>query len=194
MLGQIQQDGILDGREAHRRTVHRHGASVTVDLEAVELNDRRLSHLHSATVAGIAAQLSLNARDELQRAERLDHVIVRAKRKAFDLILLGIASRQHNYGIGMAGTNRAQQFKAVDIRQHDIEQRQVKLLFQNCLGRIGPAVGDLDVKALFCKVDTNQVGDGLLVINYQYALVHACSSRAPLCPRRRPPHTTSVGD
>ena len=122
MLGQIQQDGILDGRETHRCTVHRHGASVTVDLEAVELEGRQLGRLRAATVAGVAAQLSMNARDELQRAERLDHVIVRAKRKALDLILLGIACRQHNYGIGIAGTDGAQQLKAVDIGQHDVEQ------------------------------------------------------------------------
>ena len=73
-------------------------------------------------------------------------------------------------------------------------KEQIKLLLQDCLGSIGPAIGDLYVKAFFCKVDTNQVGDGLFVINYQNALVHACSSRAPLCPRGRMPHTTSVGD
>ena len=136
----------------------------------------------------------MHARDELQRAERLNHVIVRAKRKALDLVLLGIARRQHDHGIGMAGTDRTQQLKAIDIGQHDIKQRQIELLLQNRLGSIGPAIGNLDIKALFCKVDANQVGDGLLVINYQYALVHACSSRAPLCLRRRTPHTTSVGD
>ena len=94
----------------------------------------------------------------------------------------------------MAGTDRTQQLKPIDIGQHDIKQRQIELLLQNRLGSIGPAIGNLDIKALFCKVDANQVGDGLLVINYQNALVHACSSRAPLCLRRRTPHTTSVGD
>ena len=194
MLDQIQQDGILNGRQAHRRTVHHHGTGVAVDLKAVELDGRRLGRLRAATVAGVAAQLGMDARDKLQRAERLDNVIVCAERKAFDLVLLGVTRRQHNYGIGMVGTNSAQQFKTVDIGQHDIQQCQVKLLLQDRLGRIGPAVGDLDVKALFCKVDANQVGDGLFVINYQNALVHACSSRAPLCPRGRPPHTTSAGD
>ena len=136
----------------------------------------------------------MHARDELQRTERLNHVIVRTKRKALDLVLLGIARRQHDHGIGMAGTDCTQQLKPIDIGQHDIQQRQIELLLQDCLGGIGPAIGNLDIKALFCKVDTNQVGDGLLVINYQNALVHACSSRAPLCPRGRPSHTTSVGD
>ena len=183
MLGQIQQDGILDGREAHRRTVHHYGTSIAVDLQAVELDGRRLGHLRAATVAGVAAKLSMHARDELKRTERLNHVIVRAKRKALDLILLGIARRQHDHGIGMAGTDRTQQLKPIDIGQHDIQQRQIELLLQDCLGSVGPAIGDLYIKAFFCKVDTNQVGDGLFVINYQNALVHACSSRAPLCPR-----------
>ena len=55
----------------------------------------------------------------------------------------------------MAGTNRTQQLKAIDIGQHDIQQRQIKLLLQNRLGRTGPAVGNLDIKAFFCKVDAN---------------------------------------
>ena len=136
----------------------------------------------------------MNARYELQRTERLDHVIVCAQREALDLVLLGIARRQHNNGIGMASADGAQQLKTVDIGQHDVQQRQIELLLQNRLGGICPAIGNLNIKALFCKVDTDQVGDGLLVIDYQNALVHACSSRAPLCPRQHAPHTTSVGD
>ncbi len=93
----------------------------------------------------------MNACNELQRTERLDHIIVCAKREPLDLILLGIACRQHDHGIGMAGTDRTQQLKAVDIRQHDIQQRQIKLLLQNRLGRIGPAVGNLDIKASFVR-------------------------------------------
>ena len=97
----------------------------------------------------------MHARDELQRTERLNHVIVRAKRKAPDLVLLGIARRQHDHGIGMAGTDHTQQLKAIDIGQHDIQQRQIELLLQDCLGGIGPAIGNLDVKAFFCKVDAH---------------------------------------
>lgn len=120
-------------------------------ISAVELNGRRLGRLRTATVAGVAAKLSVHTRDELQRAERLDHVIVRAKRKALDLVLLGIARRQHNHGIGMAGTDRTQQLKSIDIGQHDIQQRQIELLLQDCLGSIGPAIGNLDIKALFVR-------------------------------------------
>ena len=97
----------------------------------------------------------MNACNELQRTERLDHIIVCAKRKALDLVLLGITRRQHDHGIGMAGTDRTQQLKAIDIGQHDIQQRQIELLLQDCLGSIGPAIGDLYVKAFFCKVDAN---------------------------------------
>ena len=64
--------------------------------------------------------IMLTARDELQRTERLNHVIVRTKRKALDLVLLGIARRQHDHRIGMAGTDRTQQHKSIDIGQHDI--------------------------------------------------------------------------
>ena len=88
----------------------------------------------------------------------------------------------------MASADGAQQLKAVDIGQHDVQQRQIELLLQNRLGSICSAIGNLNIKALFCKVDTDQVGDGLLVINYQNALIHACSSRAPLCPRQRATH------
>ena len=76
MLDQIQQDGILDGREAHRCTVHRHTTSIAVDLEAIELDGRRFDRLCAAAVAGVTTELSMNARYELQRTERLDHVIV----------------------------------------------------------------------------------------------------------------------
>ena len=49
----------------------------------------------------------------------------------------------------MAGTDRTQQLKSIDIGQHDIQQRQIELLLQNRLGSIGPAIGNLDIKALF---------------------------------------------
>ena len=55
----------------------------------------------------------------------------------------------------MAGTNRTQQLKAIDIGQHDIQQRQIKFLFQDHLGSIGPAIGNMYVKAFFCEVDAN---------------------------------------
>ena len=55
----------------------------------------------------------------------------------------------------MAATDRTQQLKAIDIGQHDIQQRQIELLLQDYLGSISPAIGNLDVKAFFCKVDAN---------------------------------------
>ena len=55
----------------------------------------------------------------------------------------------------MAGTDRTQQLKAIDIGQHDIQQCQIELLLQDCLGSIGPAIGELYAKAFFCKVDAN---------------------------------------
>lgn len=55
----------------------------------------------------------------------------------------------------MASADGAQQLKAVDIGQHDVQQRQIELLLQNRLGSICSAIGNLNIKALFCKVDTD---------------------------------------
>ena len=86
--------------------------------------------------------------DQLKRAEGLDHVIVRAQREALDLVSLRVSRGQHDDGIRMVVADGAQQLEAVDVRQHDVQHRQVELVCQDLSRRIRSRVGKRYLVAL----------------------------------------------
>ena len=71
-------------------------------------------------VSLVASQLRLHPRDQLQRMKRLCDVIVRAHRKAGDLVRLPVLGGQHDDRIAVRLSNVATDRKAVAAGQHDV--------------------------------------------------------------------------
>lgn len=80
----------------------------------------------------------------------------------------------------MVGADGSQQLEAVDIREHDVQHREVVVVSDDLLRRLSAGVAQRDLKALVAKIDTHQVSDGLLVIHDEdMRRVHAHSFRRP---------------
>ncbi len=75
-----------------------------------------------------APEDGLHARDQLARVERLRHVVVRADFEADDLVDVLVARRQHqDRDVGLLA-DAAADLDPVDVRQHQVEHDQRRLL------------------------------------------------------------------
>ena len=107
----------------------------TVQQKSAEINNVSL-FLHTVIILGISAYLRLHPCNQLQRVEGLRNVIVRPQRKPRDLIHVFRLSRQHNNRKCVFLADDLQKLKTVDIRKHDIQDRQIDLLAPYAAKRI----------------------------------------------------------
>ena len=110
---------------------HGEGEALATDangrFSAINYNFAHLQVLVRAHLARELAQLRLHAQDQLARAERLRHIIVRANLKTVDAIALQRFCREQDDGHGFAARvtfQRAADLEAGEAGQHDIEKKQ----------------------------------------------------------------------
>ena len=66
-------------------------------------------------------------RDDLLEAERLGDVVVAARRDAGDAVLDGVLGGEEKDGhIGVGPAHPPQHLEAVDVREHDVEEHDVR--------------------------------------------------------------------
>ena len=122
--GRDRQDVELGGGQGDRRaptvTVRRAGSTTRAPVaEAPPLRGRRRS--------------GLDPSDELARAEGLDQVVVRADGEPDDPIdLIGASGEHQDIGVG-EGPDLAQDLEAVDAREHDVQDDDVRALCSDVL-------------------------------------------------------------
>ena len=77
----------------------------------------------------IAPQYGPDARRQFARVERLGQVVVGAQLQTHDAVHIVAARRQHHHRHVALAAQPAQDFEAIDARQHDIQHHQVDARF-----------------------------------------------------------------
>ena len=120
----------------------------------------------------ISADQRVDAGGELGGGEGLGDVVVRAGHQACDLVDLLALGRQHDDTHFRAGrADAAADLKAVDVRQHHVQQRQTDVgidleLFQGLRSVFG-----LDgLVSAAAQVDDHKAADIGLVLEHEYLL------------------------
>jgi hypothetical protein len=122
-----------------------------------------------------APQHRANARDQLARRERLDHVVVGAHLEAEHAIHLVTARGEHDDGQAPRRgilPQPAAHLEPVHLRQHEIEKHQVGRPPAREAEGLGPAPAVSHLVALALQVEDEEVPDVRLVLDDQHALGH----------------------
>src|SRR6266478_10073304 len=106
-------------------------------------------------------------RKEFIHAERLRHVVIGSEIECVDFHgLIATARQNHDRYAFVACADRPQQVEALDVRQSEIENNQIRLLRQQLQGRL--AVGSLqNFIALRCQPHAQELADRALVIDHK---------------------------
>src|SRR6185312_7191087 len=148
---QVFEEAKFRSCERQLTRVQTHAATVAIQFQIARTNqpDGR----------SLATELRLDARDQLANEKRLHDVVVRAKLQAEDTVGFGCAGRQKNHRnvreFRMAADGFAD-IKPVGIRQHDIENQQVRPLAAAQLDRAPSGLGAREAEALLFEVILQQ--------------------------------------
>src|SRR6266545_2567451 len=157
--------------------------------------DHHVAGVHAALlgrrVAPGAAEHAADSGDQLPRAERLHHVVVRAELEPDDPVGLVAAGGQHHDRDRRAGAEPPAHLEAVHAGQHQVQHDQVG----RCLGgerepqRLLPVAGHGHAIAAELQVARDHLAHGRLVVDHQHQLAtHASMLPAATTsakPRRR---------
>lgn len=171
MLGKQAEDVELLGRQVDLEASDGDTSAGDVDSHRSRLHHR----VRDAGVRGtIAPQMCLDARDELQRAERLGDVVIGAHAQPDGLVDVGIASGEHDDRDVGPLAKAPGEFETVGVRQHHVEHgehaRSVRERRER--GGGGGARGH-DVVALRLEVELHHLEDGRVVVDGEDAALHA---------------------
>ena len=109
-----------------------------------------------------------NAGDEFARAERLGEVIVGAEFEADDALGLFGARREHDdwqRRRWLARAQHAAHFQTVDLRQHQVEDEQIRGTRSYGLQRLAPGPDELGREAGFVEIARDELGDVGVVLD-----------------------------
>ena len=122
-----------------------------------------------------AAEEGAHARDELVGAERLGEVIVGAELESHDSIRFFRAGRQHDdrqRGGRVVSTNRATDFEAVHLREHEIEDEQIRRPRGDRRERLAPRRHDLRRETGLPEIARDELSDVRVVFDDEDASGH----------------------
>ena len=123
-----------------------------------------------------ATKLGLYPCDHLQRIERLGYIIVCANGEAHYLVAGFYLCCQHYHRIKVFFPYLPADVKAVNIRQHDVQNRKVGFAGFKVFQSVRAVVEFPDSVAIVCEVDLNKVGDLFFIVYYEYCSVHFVTS------------------
>jgi hypothetical protein len=143
-----------------------------VHLAAAGVNDQvAVSELSAlALLAGgrSPSEDRLHARDELARVERLREVVVGADLEPDDLVHVLVAGRQHQDRHVGGLADPPAHLDAVDVREHQVEDDQGRLLRGRLRERLGAGRGRPDGVAGVLQVERDERGDRGFVLDHQH--------------------------
>ena len=160
MSRQQRQQVEFLGPQVHSFGAVSHLVTVDVDLELA-----RADELGLVRFSACAAQESLRTRDELLWMERLGQVVIGADLEADDLVGDLVAGGQHDDRDLALLADLLADGEAVDSRQHNVEDHQVRLQLAEPGHGLRPVPHPLDLVALACQVQARQLNDVLLIID-----------------------------
>jgi len=157
-------------REVDRLAAARDGARVEIHRHVSTLEEpTRVAH----RLGRAPPQNGTHASDELRRAERLRHVVVRAELEAKDAVHL-LAARAHHQDRHARGlADLAENVATVSVRKHDVEKDDVGRVRQEGIEAFCGGVGKLDVEALAPERIGKRLRDRPLVLDHEdFFLAH----------------------
>ena len=113
----------------------------------------------------IAGDMGFYARDEFGGIERLYDIIVRADAEPANLIDAGDFRRHHQDRDVFLLAKRAADLEAVRIREHNIQNDEIEVLFDRAFFARGAVVFDHDLEAVELQVVALDFRDVLFVLN-----------------------------
>ena len=163
----FEEQELLRG-ERHPDAARRDGVGLGIDDDR-SIGDRRRAGRRSALRA---AEQRPHARDQLVRAERLGHVVVGAELEADDAVGFLGARRQHDDRDRrgrVVGAHDAADFEAVHLRQHQVQDHQVRRMLPDGGERLAPRRQHVGVKSGLAEVVGDQIGDVAVVFHDEHA-------------------------
>ena len=109
---------------------------------------------------------------DLQRVKGLGHVIVRPVIQAQDLVHVISARREHDDRHFREFADLLQDLEAGQLREHDIEQDDIKLLLADLGHRLLAVIGAVDFISLLHEAESEPLDDHSLIIHDQYLCRH----------------------
>jgi hypothetical protein len=163
------QQPVLGGADVHRLVAGVHAVRGAVQAQP--------AHRHRAVgvVVARAAQHGLDARQQLARRERLDHVVVGTQLQSEDPVDLAVACGEHDdrYVAGeVVAAPAAGQVQAAHARQHPVEQDQVRHALGDRRGRLAAVAGVDRLVVALAQGEGHHVADGRFVIDDEDAFLH----------------------
>ena len=145
----------------------RHILAADLDLVAVRGDKEQAERKIAARLCGLRpAQNRADARDELEHGERLGNKIVRPVVETDDAVILRIFRGQHDDGQPLgrrSGAELAQDGQAILLRQHDIEQNELRHLGVHRPPEFRRQREALGLKALAVQSVEHKLADGIVV-------------------------------
>ena len=160
---------------------------------AVEFDIARSQHVGHPARRG-PAQDRLDPRHQLRERERLDDVVIGTGRQPADAVGFLASRRQHDnrdrprFGLR---SQAAAQLNAGNLRQHPVEDNQIRPLLGNQDLGLFPALSMRDAEAFCLQIVAQHLGERLLVLDDQDTCSHALTISAVI--RFEPHGRTSVG-
>jgi hypothetical protein len=162
----------LDGSQRQRLAVARDNARRFIEVNVADhpsFGGRRIG------VDARAPQNGANPGDQFARVERLWQIIVSAHLQTDDAVDVVAARRQHQDRRLRAPAYLAQDFKAVHVRQHDVEDDQGIRAGQSAIDAGLAVMHHLEFKAFAAQILRQQLTQIKIIIDNQYA-IHPASS------------------
>ena len=156
------------------RSPRRDGVRFRIDDDRT-VADRR--HLRQRGALRAPEQRA-GAGHQLVRAEGLGDVVVRAELEPDDAIGFLRARREHDDGNGVrfrVGADRAADFEAVDLRQHQVEDEQVGWMGGDGRQRVAARRNHLRREACLAQIARDEISDIPVVFHDE----HSGGHRAP---------------
>ena len=122
---------------------------------------------HHGRRAVAASQHGLDAQDQLARAERLGHVVVRAEFQAGDAVTLVRSSGEHDDRDVGGGAQLARDFLAGHVGQAEVQHDEVRPRVGGHRDRLGAGTRREDTQALALEVAADELPDLGFVLDDQ---------------------------
>ncbi len=158
---EVAQQPVLRGRQLDVRSRAGDLTGVLVELEVLEDEAARVR-----LRVPRAAQDRAHARDELLQAEGLGHIVVPSRGEAADLVLGRVArGEEDDRHSGALGAEPPRDLEALHVRQHHVEQQQVRLEGAHRGQRVATRSGRLHPEPLEAQRHGDHVDDVRLVVD-----------------------------
>ena len=158
----------LLGGELLLLAVHPHAARGLVDADTANLHDIVL-HDVASDQALVPGKVCLNARYQLTWGKWLSHIVICAQSQTPDLINVILLGRNHKDWRILVFPNLAADFKAIHLRQHQVKNKQIKVLGQCPVQTALAIVLNLHLKTGKLQIILLQIRDCHLILNNQYS-------------------------